>query len=398
VLFTPDRHEPLTDATWDAARARDGIAAIVSAADADYDPATGTWPLHPNDRIPGADGPHRSMYSGAAGVIWALDQLATYRADGARDYGPRTETLYEELVRQPDEPDWPEDNGYLGGRLGALALAQRHRDDPARAELMLELIAGFAEHRARELLYGSPGALVLAAAEHARTGDVRFRDVQRPLIPYLLATWEPDGELGVRLWTQHMRPEWSDRYVGFGHGFAGNVFALLRSDVLTAEERRGVERDAIATATRLAVVDSGDANWPALVGEPLETKSGIRTQWCHGAAGVVVALGGLGPDDDEWSALLLGGGRVTWDAGPLRDRAGLCHGTAGNAYAFLQLFARTGDEVWLERARRFALHALAQVEREPEPWHSLFTGDLGAALALQSCLDADPRFPALGVI
>jgi len=398
VLFTPARHEPLADLTWSEARARDGIASIVEATEADYDAATGTWPLHPNDRIPDAEGPQRSMYSGAAGVIWALGRLAAFRAADARDYGPRTETLDEELVRQPDEPDWPEDNGYLGGRLGALALAQRHRDDPARAELMLELIAGFAEHRARELLYGSPGALVLAAAEHARTGDVRFRDVQRPLIPYLLATWEPDGELGVRLWTQHMRPEWSDRYVGFGHGFAGNVFALLRSDVLTAEERRGVERDAIATATRLAVVDSGDANWPALVGEPLETKSGIRTQWCHGAAGMVIALGGLGRDDDEWSALLLGGGRVTWDAGPLRDRAGLCHGTAGNAYAFLQLFARTGDEVWLERARRFALHALAQVEREPEPWHSLFTGDLGAALALQSCLDADPRFPALGVI
>jgi hypothetical protein len=398
VLYTPARHEPLADLTWSDARARDGIAAIVAATDAGYDPATGAWPVHPNDRIPDADGPQRSMYSGAAGVIWALDRLAAYRADDARDYGPRTETLDEELVREPDEPDWPEDNGYLGGRLGALALAQRHRADPARADLMLELIAGFAEHRARELLYGSPGALLLAAAEHARTGDVRFRDVQRPLIPYLLATWEPDDALGVRIWTQHMRPEWSDRYVGFGHGLAGNVFALLESEVLTAEERLGVERDAIASATRLAVVDAGDANWPPLVDEPLETKSGIRTQWCHGAAGIVTALGGLGVDDDAWGALMLGGGRVTWDAGPLLDRAGLCHGTAGNAYAFLRLHDRTGDEVWLERARRFALHALAQVEREPAPWHALFTGDLGAALALQSCLDADPRFPALGVI
>ena len=35
--------------------------------------------------------------------------------------------------------------------------------------------------------------------------------------------------------------------------------------------------------------------------------------------------------------------------------------TAGNGFAFLKLFTRTGDEVWLERARRFAKHAARQV-------------------------------------
>jgi hypothetical protein len=35
--------------------------------------------------------------------------------------------------------------------------------------------------------------------------------------------------------------------------------------------------------------------------------------------------------------LALGGGELTWRAGPLRKGAGLCHGTAGNGFAFLRL-------------------------------------------------------------
>jgi hypothetical protein len=136
------------------------------------------------------------------------------------------------------------------------------------------------------------------------------------------------------------------------------------------------------------------ANWPAVAGRPLELDAGIRTQWCHGAAGMVTALAGI-DGDGEWEELLLAGGRTVWAAGPLRDRAGLCHGTAGNAYAFLKLFERTQDELWLQRARVFAMHALGQTG---EPWHSLFTGDLGVALCLRSCLDVDARFPLLDVL
>ena len=56
-----------------------------------------------------------------------------------------------------------------------------------------------------------------------------------------------------------------------------------------------------------------------------------------------------------------GRGELTWRAGPSAKGAGLCHGTAGNGYAFLTLFRRTGDERWLDRARRFAAHAIGQV-------------------------------------
>jgi hypothetical protein len=77
--------------------------------------------------------------------------------------------------------------------------------------------------------------------------------------------------------------------------------------------------------------------------------------------------------------------------------AGLCHGTAGNGYAFLALLARTGDERWLERARTFAMHAADQVERartaDGRGRHTLWTGDLGVALFLADCVDGGGKLP-----
>ena len=63
---------------------------------------------------------------------------------------------------------------------------------------------------------------------------------------------------------------------------------------------------------------------------------------------------------------------------------------------------RTGDERWLERARRFAVHALGQAERiagaSGRRRYSLFTGDVGTALFAAGYLDADTPCPIIDVI
>ena len=142
------------------------------------------------------------------------------------------------------------------------------------------------------------------------------------------------------------------------------------------------------------------AQWPPSLEEAGKPEK-FRTQWCHGAPGLVSSLAFLAPGDEELTALLEAGGELTWRAGPLAKGAGLCHGTAGNGYAFLKLLDRTGDERWLERARRFAMHAVEQVERTRAEYgrgrYTLWSGDLGAALYLQGCLDADAAFPTLDV-
>jgi hypothetical protein len=120
----------------------------------------------------------------------------------------------------------------------------------------------------------------------------------------------------------------------------------------------------------------------------------VRVQWCHGAPGIVATLGDLMPLE-----LAIAGGELTWRAGPLRKGPGLCHGTAGNGYALLRLHELTGDQLWLDRARRFAMHAIGQVGAARAQYgpgrYTLWTGDIGVALYLRACLDADPTFATI---
>jgi lantibiotic modifying enzyme len=122
----------------------------------------------------------------------------------------------------------------------------------------------------------------------------------------------------------------------------------------------------------------------------------IRVQWCAGAPGIVI--GAATYLDEE---LLRAGAQLAWHTGPpgLEKGPGICHGTAGNGYAFLKAFARTGDEQWLERARRFAMHALEQVERlrneRGNGRYSLWTGDIGAALYAADCIHGTSGYPVL---
>ena len=161
----------------------------------------------------------------------------------------------------------------------------------------------------------------------------------------------------------------------------------------TADRGAQLHEQTASLLARTAVVDDGLANWPLWVGAPLELDDGeIRTQWCAGAPGMVASAAAYLEEE-----LLLAGARLTWRAGPpgMEKGSSICHGTAGNGYALLKTFARTGDEEWLARARRFAVHALEQVERRGHGRYSLWTGDLGVALYAADCLEPRTAYPIL---
>jgi lantibiotic modifying enzyme len=194
------------------------------------------------------------------------------------------------------------------------------------------------------------------------------------------------------VWTQQLYGR-TQRLLGAGHGFVGNVRALAgRPDLLGAERFAELERRTARVHAAEALRDGGLANWSPVFGEPQPER--IRVQWCHGAPGVICSTAGIVPGDDAFTELLVAGGELVWRAGPLRKGPGLCHGSAGNGFAFLKLLRRTGDERWLERARAFAMHAIGQLEGGR---FSLWTGDVGAALFLRACVDRDDRFPTIDV-
>jgi len=99
--------------------------------------------------------------------------------------------------------------------------------------------------------------------------------------------------------------------------------------------------------------------------------------------------------------LLIAGGEATWAAGPLTKGSNLCHGTGGNGYAFLKLYQLTQDEMWLHRARAFAMHGieqtLADAARYGRMRYSLWTGDPGFAIYLWDCIRGRGAFPTLDV-
>jgi Lanthionine synthetase C-like protein len=163
------------------------------------------------------------------------------------------------------------------------------------------------------------------------------------------------------------------------HGFVGNVAAL------------GDSHGANEVLARTALIEGDRANWPPSIGWDRVP----RLQWCHGAPGIVATASAY--LDEE---LLIAGASLVWDAGPpLAEEkgAGVCHGTAGNGYGLLKTFERTGDELWLERARAFAMHAAAQVDRARAQYgrgrYTLWTGDPGTALYLADCLDGAGELP-----
>jgi hypothetical protein len=361
VLFTPEAHEALADEPWSAERVRAAIASIIADAESAFDDG---WPMHPQDED-GSTARLRTVYLGGAGVVDALHRLEQRGfVELRRDYVPYLERS---LEAQPDFADQDPERSLWMGETGIRLVLQRLAPSQSNLERLSELVAANERDERCELMWGSPGT-ILAGRELGLdvTASIEWLRVQH----------DTDG-----LWTQHLYGQ-SRRFLGPAHGFAGCVLAL--GDVAAVSD----------TLRRFAVWEDGLVNWPPLAGGRLdETGDGrIRTQWCHGAPGIVATLARL--LDEE---LAVAGGELAWRAGPLRKGANLCHGTAGNGYALLTVLERTGDERWLARARAFAMHAAAQVEQSRLDYgrgrYTLWTGDLGTALYLADCMEGRGELP-----
>jgi hypothetical protein len=316
-----------------------------------------------------------------------LDELERLgAAEVRRDWAPVAAALHERYLA--DAEDGPVPSLFMG-ESGILLVANRLAPDGSQEGRLLASIRSNAENPFWELMCGSPGTMLAAQVMYERTGAERWAAAWRESADRLWQEWRDE------VWLQDLYGK-PGHILGPIHGFVGNVHALARGELLGEERRSELERRAVAVATRYAQRADGFAQWPPSL-EP--SRSGIRTQWCHGAPGIVASLAPIAPHDEQFTELLLAGGELVWRAGPLVKGPGLCHGTAGNGYAFLKLFERTGDELWLDRARAFAMHAAVQVElmrsKHGRVRYSLWTGDLGTALYLWSCISTDAALPTL---
>jgi hypothetical protein len=389
--YDPQRHEALVGGPWSPDQARDAIARIVSRTRAAAS-RHGTWAVHPQDGPEGSP-PALGLYAGSAGVIWALDELVR------SGHAPPGDTFAEYLPRQVV---WNREGHMKGGvqarsyllAQGGLLLAlYRTAPSPETADALAAVIADNTDDPNRELIWGAPGTMLAALAMHQATGESRWAELFRAGAQALEHEFLPDPTIDdARIWTQDLygRPL---KYYGLVHGFAGNAFVLTAGrNLLEADSWARWSSRLAQTLRSTAVHEGSHVIWFAGVG-PRQPGRLMLAQLCHGSPGMVVGLAALDQPIDD---LLVGGAELTWAAGPLAKGAGLCHGTAGNGYAFLKLHARSGDPIWLDRARTFAMHAIVQCETQSGgPRHSLWTGDLGVALYLADCLQGRARFPTL---
>ena len=394
MLYRPEDFEPLTDEAWDAERARAGIREIVADTDAALRGPKLLWRADDWDRWR-ATSPLKDLFVGAAGVLWALADLRERgHAETRLDVSQLAlaaldrQRLRPDLARWTDLPE-PRESALLSGEAGILLTAFRLAPSRTLADELHARVRANVHNEADEIMWGAPGTMIAARLMLSWTGDEPWGAAWDESATALLRRRDPDG-----LWTQVLYGH-TDRILGPVHGFAGNVLALGQR--LDTRERTMLFERSNEVLARFAVVEDGLANWPPAEGESLVHRTGqIRVQWCHGAPGIVAAAA---PYLDE--ELVRAGAELTWRAGAHRDAkgAGICHGTAGNGHALLAAFERTGDERWLERARCFAVHALAQARRQRADRgrgrYSLWTGDLGVALYLASCIDARAAYPVI---
>ena len=218
MLFDPRVHERLTNARWDPDAVRAAIRDIAEDAERSFDDG---WPTHPQD----VDTPEeeerrfRTVYLGGAGVVQALDSLQRRGlVELRRDYVSYLERAYE-----PEFPDADQVRSLWMGETGIRLALHRLSPSQENADRLAELIAGNADDERCEVMWGSPGTKLAAAAMHELTGEARWIDLWRESAAWLRERWDPETDL----WTQHL---WGNvqQLTGPAHGFAGCVLALSR--------------------------------------------------------------------------------------------------------------------------------------------------------------------------
>ena len=400
MLHDPARHEPLRLLPWDERRVRAAIEGIVEDADARFVDGR-YWPVHPLDRD-GADDqatPETPLYHGACGVIWALRYLEAVGAARSRSHPADLDRLLEDNRAWLGAAAARERASFLMGDTPIRLLAFGTEPTGEHADALKALIAGNLEHPARELMWGAPGTLLAALFLHERTAEARWAELFGLTAARLWGQLEWSPHHRCSYWTQALNGRRST-YLDAVHGFVATALPLIRGRHLLADDTwRAWERCIVETVRNTADRLADQANWRAQLDDgPVETGKKLL-QFCHGAPGFVVCLAGL--PTTALDDLLLAAGEAVWAAGPLAKGSNLCHGTGGNGYALLKLHRRTGDARWLERARAFAMHGIAQTEaaavRYGQGRYSLWTGDPGFAIYLWDCLRANPQFPTLDV-
>ncbi|XP_056289880.1 lanC-like protein 2 isoform X2 [Pseudoliparis swirei] len=247
-----------------------------------------------------------------------------------------------------------------------------------------------------ELLCGRSGFLYALLYVNKEMGaDTVEESVITKVVAAILASGQQaaagqnQAERGPLLYEWHHK-----HYIGAAHGTAGILYMLMQpGSRVQPAVLSGLVRPSI-DFVRHQKFRSG--NFPS----SLSNESDRLVQWCHGAPGALhlLLLASKVFQEEKYLKEALDCGDVIWQRGLLRKGDGLCHGAAGNGYAFLSLYRLTGERKHLYRYCKFAEWCLAYGThgcRIPDRPYSLFEGMAGVIYFLSEVAHPeDACFPA----
>ena len=332
--------------------------------------------------------PKASINFGSAGAAVGILQIAEVRGDPA--LLALADVWRSRAVRDADSPEafYNESRDLKHEMLGdvtpfhtesgihaAAALIAAARGDrmAQRAAIDPYLLACSRDCAEVDLTLGKSGTLLGAAF---------LLEVSRDL---------PEAERLVRFGNETLAAIWRDldarppiaenapdAYLGVAHGWSGFLYAALRwcavsgAPLPESMPRRLDEFIALATRRGRATF------WRRQVGgHPLDTPPG----WCNGSAGHVFLLNAAYDTFGDERFLRLAGEAATHASDEPTYNADLCCGSAGRAYAMLNMYRHSGDSGWVSRARRLANHAAAYDGEVLGP-NTLWKGELGVAVLI----------------
>ncbi|XP_054152895.1 lanC-like protein 2 [Oppia nitens] len=179
---------------------------------------------------------------------------------------------------------------------------------------------------------------------------------------------------------------WHEKvYIGAAHGLVGIIYMLLEANkYLTEDELNNYIKPTIEFIFGLRL---STGNYPS----SLRNYRDILVHWCHGSPGAVhlFALAYRVFNEDKYLMAAKDCCECIWKRGLLTKGYGLCHGVAGNGYAFLRLYQLTNDVKYYYRAVKFGLWCGRYGEhgcRTPDRPFSLFEGMAGTIYYLSDLL------------
>lgn len=391
-MFIKERHFPLSGKKWDANKAKSAMQEI--AVDTLANLTSGyLWPTHPLDN----NIAHHGFYFGTSGVSWAINNL---KQAGAIDINFNLEPAITKQLKSCQEtyPTMPhsQNASYLMGDIPILMMQYRLTQDNSLLNQIHDKIILNNSQPTREFMWGTAGTMTaLTHLQRWLPNDVRWNNAFRVQASRLLQELQKHEKYGY-FWEHDVYGK-KTHYLGPIHGNSGNSLSLIKgSQLIDDSDYELLCEKVIVGALKTAITSSKHANWPAIAGQNQD----MQLQHCHGAPGIINALSELPKGiDSEFDKTLLKGGELIWHAGPLLKGHGLCHGTAGNGFAFLKLFQRTNNEIWLNRARIFAMEGIAQYQQAKQRFnqgrYSLWNGDVGLALFINECSKETAQFPTI---